>query len=130
MDVDGAAPTRQYHVGDSAVLVRRDGMDIASPLQDGIGARGTSPFLCSLFTSGDAVSDWDAMEKIWDHSFASLRLKRGSEEAGSAEANDAEVDKRLAFIEDSVNKVRDRLPAFTSRRPHSVRATAVCAHVR
>lgn len=43
MDVEGGsgAQTRDYFVGDSRVLSRRDGMDIGNPIQDGIGTRAS-----------------------------------------------------------------------------------------
>ena len=48
MDVDTPSG-RRIHVGTQAMNFRRDGMEVQSPFTDGI------------------ISDWEALEALWDH---------------------------------------------------------------
>ena len=67
MEVEGAAAQKQYYVGDSAVLARREGMEVSNPVQDGVGAllqaiSFVEAHLCHAFLllSLFSVSDWEA----------------------------------------------------------------------
>jgi actin-related protein len=48
MEVDGEGV---YRAGTQALEIRRDGMEVVSPFENGI------------------LKEWDAVEALWDHTF-------------------------------------------------------------
>ncbi|CAM9572182.1 unnamed protein product [Hapterophycus canaliculatus] len=91
MDVEGVAAggigknktgAGRWLVGDLAVSRRRDGMEMKSPLVDGL------------------LSDWDQVEKLWEHAFqARLRAVASERPVLVAEAPWSTAKERRGLME-------------------------------
>lgn len=85
--MDDTRSKRTFFVGDSSVLVRRDGMEICNPITNGV------------------ITDWEAAERLWERSIANLRLQRPGTSASTVGAGgDKEAEQRNGGFEDSTNR--------------------------